>query len=160
MLWPERPDNWRARAEPAQQAFAAVAPAIARFEPVTVGASAAQYAAARALLPPAVRVVELSSDDAWMRDVGPSFVVNARASCAGCTGASTPGEACTATLSAMRLVAQKVLELTDCERYRAPLVNEGGAIHVDGQGTVLVTEQCLLDRRRNPGLGRARSRRC
>ncbi|MGO9803018.1 MAG: agmatine deiminase family protein, partial [Steroidobacteraceae bacterium] len=67
MLWPERPDNWRLEAGPAQRAFAAVAAAIARFEPLTVGASAAQFAHARAQLPAAVRVIELSSDDAWMR---------------------------------------------------------------------------------------------
>ncbi len=71
MLWPQRQDNWRAGAQPAQRAFAAVASAIAEFEPVTVGASAAQFDFARAVLPVHVRVVELSSDDAWMRDVGP-----------------------------------------------------------------------------------------
>jgi agmatine deiminase len=49
-------------------------------------------------------------------------------------------------------VAQKVLEIAGCERYCAPFINEGGAIHVDGQGTVLVTEQCLL--KRNPSLNR------
>ena len=44
MLWPERPDNWREQARPAQAAFAAVAAAIARFEPVRVGVSAAHAA--------------------------------------------------------------------------------------------------------------------
>jgi agmatine deiminase len=53
------------------------------------------------------------------------------------------------------LVAAKVLEIERLERYRAPLVNEGGAIHVDGQGTALVTEECLLNRNRNPSLDRA-----
>ncbi len=76
MLWPERPDNWRRKAQPAQAAFAAVATAIARFEPVTMGVSAAQFDTARAQLPPRIRVVELSHDDAWMRDVGPTGVVN------------------------------------------------------------------------------------
>src|SRR5829696_2093089 len=78
MLWPERPDNWRLGAKPAQHAFAALATAIAGSEPVTVGVSAQQFANARRLLPPAVRVVELSSNDAWMRDVGPTFLVNDR----------------------------------------------------------------------------------
>ena len=78
MLWPRRPDNWRRAAQPAQQAFAAVAAAISRFEPVTVGAAAAEFDRARAALPPAVRIVELSSDDAWMRDVGPTCVVGDR----------------------------------------------------------------------------------
>jgi len=78
MLWPERPDNWREAARPAQLAFAQVAAAIAQFEPVTVGASAGHYEAARALLPARVRLVEMAHDDAWMRDVGPTCVVNGR----------------------------------------------------------------------------------
>jgi len=156
MLWPERPDNWRRNAVPAQQAFAAVARAIARFEPVTVGASAAQFAPARAQLPAAVRVVELSSDDAWMRDVGPTFLVDAQG---GLRGVDWPFNAWGGLYRDFRRddeVAQKVLELTDAMRYRAPMINEGGAFHVDGQGTALVTEQCLLNPNRNPGLTRRR----
>jgi len=78
MLWPERPDNWREAARPAQLAFVQVAAAIAQFEPLTVGVSTAHYSAARALLPERVRVVEMAHDDSWMRDVGPTGVVNAR----------------------------------------------------------------------------------
>jgi len=52
------------------------------------------------------------------------------------------------------LVAQKVLEIEGWDRYRAPIVNEGGAIHVDGEGTALVTEQVLLNPNRNPGMPR------
>src|SRR6185369_9568250 len=65
MLWPERLDNWRAGALPAQTAFAAVAAAIARFEPVSVGVSAQQYEFARAQLEARVRVIEISNNDAW-----------------------------------------------------------------------------------------------
>jgi agmatine deiminase len=158
MLWPERPDNWRDAAQPAQRAFVAVAAAIARFEPVRVGVSARHYESARALLPPAVRVVEMSHDDAWMRDVGPTFVTNKKGVKRGVDwrfnawgglegGLYFPWDMDDA-------VAQKVLEIEDCDRYRAPIINEGGAIHVDGQGTALVTEQCLLDPNRNPTLGR------
>jgi len=75
MLWPQRPDNWRLGGKPAQRAWVEVASAIARFEPVTVGVNHEQYANARALLPPEVRVVEISSDDAWVRDCGATFVV-------------------------------------------------------------------------------------
>src|SRR6476620_3082128 len=77
MAWPERPDNWRLGAKPAQLAFAAVAEAIAVSEPVTMGVSDAQFEHCRSLLSPAIRVVELSTDDAWMRDSGPTFVVGA-----------------------------------------------------------------------------------
>src|SRR5580700_5453845 len=154
MLWPERADNWRRRAQPAQQAFSAVATAIARFEPVTIGASAAQYAHVRAALPAAVRVVELSSDDAWMRDVGPTFLINGAGALRGLHWRFNAWGGLYAHYERDALVAQKVLELAGAERYCAPFVNEGGAIHVDGEGTALVTEQCLLNGDRNPRLSR------
>src|SRR5260370_34006085 len=78
MLWPERSDNWRSGAKPAQAAFAAIAAAIAGGEPVTVGVSAAPVQNARARLPREARVVEISRNDAWIRDVGPTFVVAGR----------------------------------------------------------------------------------
>jgi len=158
MLWPERPDNWRLGGKPAQQAFVALAAAIAGSEPVTVGASAAQYSNARRLLPQNVRVVEMSSNDAWMRDAGPTFVVNDKGGLRGVDwhfnawggldgGLYFPWDKDDA-------VAQKVLEIEGCDRYRAPFVLEGGAIHVDGQGTLITTEECLLNRNRNPHLSR------
>jgi agmatine deiminase len=52
-------------------------------------------------------------------------------------------------------VAHKVLEIEGADRYRTPFVLEGGAIHVDGQGTCLTTEECLLNPNRNPRLGRS-----
>ncbi|HEY3730967.1 MAG TPA: agmatine deiminase [Steroidobacteraceae bacterium] len=152
MLWPERADNWRGRALPAQRAFAATAAAIARFEPVTIGVSARQFAAARAALSADVRVVELSSDDAWMRDVGPTFLVNGAGAVRGVQWRFNAWGGLYGDFRSDQQVAQKVLELSRCQRYCAPLINEGGAIHVDGQGTVLVTEQCLL--RRNRALSR------
>ncbi|HSJ57467.1 MAG TPA: agmatine deiminase [Anaerolineae bacterium] len=156
MLWPERPDNWRLGAKPAQRAFAGVAAAIARFEPVTVGVPHRQYLNARALLPPGVRLVELSSDDAWMRDTGPSFVVD-RAG--GVRGVDWGFNAWGGLAGGLyfpwdhdALVATKVLEIEGAGRYRAGLVLEGGAFHVDGEGTLLTTRPCLLDPNRNPGL--------
>ena len=156
LLWPERPDNWRAHAAPAQRAFAAVAAAIARFEPVTVGASPTLYASARAQLHPNVRVIELSSDDAWMRDVGPTFVTNDAGELRGIDWQFNAWGGIYRPWLLDDAVAQKVLEIERIARYRAPFINEGGAIHVDGQGTVLVTEQCLLNPNRNPTLSRPR----
>ena len=154
MLWPERPDNWREAARPAQRAFAQVAATIAQFEPVTVGASAAQYQAARALLPEQVRLVELAHDDAWMRDVGPTCVVDRRGNVRGVDWHFNAWGGLDGGLyfpwDQDELVARKVLEIERLERYRAPMVNEGGAIHVDGEGTALVTEECLLNPNRNP----------
>jgi agmatine deiminase len=158
MLWPERPDNWREAARPAQLAFARVAAAIAQFEPVTIGVSRAQLARARGLLPGSARVVAMAHDDSWMRDVGPTCVVDRRGRVRGVDwrfnawggregGLYSPWDR-------DQRVARRVLDLEGLGRYRAPLVNEGGAIHVDGQGTALVTEECLLNRNRNPHLAR------
>ena len=156
MLWPERTSNWRLGGKPAQQAFAAVASAIATSEPVTVGVSRAQYVQARTLLPDAIRVVELSSDDAWMRDIGPTFVVNRHGVRRGVDWAFNAWGGLSGGLyfpwDQDDLVARKVLELEGSDRYRAPLVLEGGSIHVDGQGTLITTEECLLNPNRNPHL--------
>ena len=76
MIWPERCDNWRQGAKPAQRAYTEVAKAIAKHTPVTMLVNNTQYANARARLPENIRVVELSSDDAWVRDCGPTFVIN------------------------------------------------------------------------------------
>jgi agmatine deiminase len=158
MLWPERPDNWRLGAKPAQRAFAAVATAIARFEPVTVGASAGQFVHARTSLPAAVRVVEISHDDAWMRDVGPTFVVGGSGALRGVDWRFNAWGGLDHGLyfpwDQDDLVARKVLEIERCDRYRTDFVLEGGAIHVDGEGTLLTTEECLLNPNRNPRLSR------
>ncbi len=160
MLWPERPDNWRNAAVPAQRAFVEVARAISRFEPVTIGASRAFFESARSLLPEHIRVIEMSHDDCWARDVAPTFVVNGTGDVRGihwrfnAWGGHRGG--LYAPWDQDALVARKVLEIEGCDRYVAGLVNEGGAIHVDGAGTALVTEECLLNPNRNPDLGRAR----
>ena len=155
MAWPRRPDNWRDGAEPAQHAFAAVAAAIAASEPVTVGVEDEQFERARELLPAHVRVVELSTDDAWMRDIGPTFLSAGEG--AGLRGVDWRFNAwggLYADWARDERAAAKVLEIEGADRYRAPLVLEGGSIHVDGEGTVLTTEECLLNENRNPSLSR------
>jgi agmatine deiminase len=158
MIWPERPDNWRWGAKPAQRTFSAVAEAIAAAEPVTVAVSDAQFEHARAVLSAAVRVVELSADDAWMRDVGPTFVVDGRGGRRGIDWRFNAWGGLEGGLyfpwDSDDRVAAKVLGVEGAGRYRAPLVLEGGSIHVDGEGTVLTTEECLLNPNRNPGLSR------
>src|SRR3954471_11143587 len=159
MIWPERADNWRLGAKPAQVAFAAVAEAVAAGgEHVTMAVSAGQFAHARALLPAEVRVVEMSADDAWMRDIGPTFVVDDKGGRRGVDWAFNAWRGLRGGLYSPwardeRAAARKN-ELAGADRYRAPLVLEGGSIHVDGEGTLLTTEQCLLNRNRNPSLDR------
>lgn len=159
MLWPERTDNWRAGAKPAQAVFAAVAEAIAAGEPVTIGVSAGQFQNARARLSAKVRLVEITSNDAWIRDCGPSFVIDPKGRRRGVDWTFNAWGGLAGGLyfpwDRDDEVAQKVLEIERADRYRTPFVLEGGAIHVDGQGTCLTTEECLLNPNRNPGLGRA-----
>jgi agmatine deiminase len=158
MAWPERPDNWRLAAKPAQLAFAAVAEAINASEPVSMAVSDAQFEHCRAVLSETIRVVELSSDDAWMRDVGPSFLLDGRGGRRGVDWRFNAWGGLDGGLyfpwDRDERVARKVLEIEGAARYRAPIVLEGGSIHVDGEGTVLSTEECLLNRNRNPGLSR------
>jgi agmatine deiminase len=157
MAWPERPDNWRLEARPAQEAYAAVAEAIAAAEPLTMAVSDAQFERCRSLLSPAIRVVEMSTDDAWIRDTGPTIVVDG----GGRRGVDWHFNAwggfdggLYSSWDRDDRVAAKVLEIEGADRYRAPIVLEGGSIHVDGEGTVLTTEECLLNRNRNPEMTR------
>lgn len=160
MLWPERPDNWRLGGKPVQAAHVALAKAIARFEPVTVGVSAGQYDNARARLDvPNIRVVEMSSDDAWMRDTGPTFVIDDAGQVRGVDWAFNAWGGFAGGLYAPwnrdEQVASKVLDTERLQRYHTQdFVLEGGSIHVDGEGTLITTEECLLNRNRNPHLNR------
>ncbi len=160
MLWPERPDNWREAAHPAQAAFAAVAAAIGRFEKVHVGVSAAHQARARAMLPAHVELLTLAHDDCWMRDVGPTYVVGERP---GLRGVHWHFNAWGGLEGGLyhpwdqdERVAAQVLAHEQRARYRAPIIIEGGAIHVDGQGTALLSQECVLNPNRNPGMTRER----
>ena len=158
MIWPERPDNWRNGAKPAQKAFVDVAAAISQFEPVTMCVSAAQFTNARNLLPASVRVVEMSNNDSWMRDCGPTFVVNGKEARAvdwdfNAWGGLTGGLYFPWDLD--DLVARKVADIERLDRYKAPFVLEGGSIHCDGEGTLLTTKECLLNENRNPDKSQA-----
>ncbi len=153
MLWPERPDNWRQGGKPAQKAFAAVAAAISQFEPVTMGVSHAQYNNARNMLPGSVRLVEMSNNDSWIRDCGPTFVIDGKTVRAvdwdfNAWGGLIGGLYFPWDLDDM--VARKVAEIERVDRYKAPLVLEGGSIHADGEGTLMITKECLLNENRNP----------
>ncbi len=158
MLWPQRRDTWRDGGKPAQRAFVEVASQISRFERVTMGVNRDQYENARAMLPAAVRLVELSNNDAWMRDIGATFVVNDKGDARGIDWRFNAWGGLQKKMyfpwDQDALVAAKMLEIESLDRYQAPLVLEGGSIHVDGQGTLMTTEQCLLHPNRNPALTR------
>ncbi|GAB2287738.1 hypothetical protein Dimus_022099 [Dionaea muscipula] len=167
MGWPERPDNWRDRAVHAQRVFAKIAAAISKFEPVTVCASTDQWLNARSLLPSNVRVVEMSMNDSWFRDIGPTFLVKKHIQNSASSQRNVAGidwnfngwggfdDGCYVDWSLDILVARKILEIESVPRFAHSMILEGGSIHVDGQGTCLTTEECLLNQNRNPDLTKA-----
>lgn len=158
MAWPERPDNWRDGALPAQQAFAEVAAAIAGATPVIMCVSTGQRARASALLPGSVTLLDIPYNDSWLRDIGPSYVVDDRGGLRGVdwifNAWGGPVNGLYEDWSQDDRLAERLLALRGEDRYRAPLVLEGGAIHVDGEGTCITTAECLLHPGRNPSMNR------
>ena len=158
ILWPERTDNWRNGAIPAKKVFANVANTIAKFERVVVGVNANQYEAAFELLNDNVTVVEISNNDSWVRDCGPTVVKNklgkTRAVNWKFNAWGGLEEGLYFPWDKDDKVAIKIANLENLDIYNAPFVLEGGSIHVDGKGTLFTTEECLLNKNRNPHLNK------
>lgn len=159
ILWPERPDNWRNGGKPAQKTFVEVAKAISQFEHVTVGVSDEQYENAVTMLPDNVEVIEISNNDSWIRDCGATFVKNEDGNM---RAVDWHFNAWGGLFDGLYFpwdkddrVAQKMANLEHTDRYRLDdFTLEGGSIHVDGEGTVITTEECLLSQGRNPQLSK------
>ncbi|MEU1629749.1 agmatine deiminase family protein [Streptomyces sp. NPDC020096] len=132
-------------------AWGTVAKAVARFEPVTMVAAPDDAEGARAELGPRVEVVERPLNDAWMRDMGPTFLVGRGRLAAADWIFNGWGAQEWARWDLDAEIGAQVAELAGARRYTSKLVNEGGGIHVDGEGTVLLTETVQLDPGRNPG---------
>lgn len=139
-----------AAADEARACWASVANAIARFEPVTVVVDPADVAIARGWLAHSVAIVEAPLDDAWMRDIGPTFVVGPDGARAGVDWVFNGwGAQAWATWDKDAHVARAVCRELALPVVTSPLVNEGGGIHVNGAGTVLVTRTVQLGEGRN-----------
>ena len=155
MAWPTREQMWEEHFETAKETHAAVANAIAAFEPVTMVARPADRKRARAACGEGVTVSEIPIDDSWMRDSGPIFVLDGAGRRAGVDfGFNAWGEKFRPWDDDAE-VAARLLERLGEERIDTrDFILEGGSIAVDGQGTLITTEQCLLHPKRNPGLSR------
>jgi len=154
MAWPSQHLQWENLAE-VEQAYANVANAVAGFEPVLMVADPANAANARKLCGANTEVIEMPLDDSWMRDSGPSFVKHGTSGVVAgtdwrfnCWGGAMPGYQQDAQ------TANRVLDRLSMEAYHSCLVMEGGALHVDGEGTLVTTESVVLNANRNPGIDR------
>jgi agmatine deiminase len=155
MGWPCRTELWGPTLDQARRDYAAVANAIAAFEPVTMIANPGHdSAAARAACADGVEIVELALDDSWLRDCGPIYVRDGDGRrLAVHFGFNAWGEKFAGfdhDAAVGRLIAER---LGDPVR-EADMVLEGGSILTDGAGVLLTTEQCLLHPNRNPDLDR------
>ncbi|KAK3144528.1 hypothetical protein QOZ80_4AG0314280 [Eleusine coracana subsp. coracana] len=160
MGWSERSDNWRERAAPAQETFARTAIAISKFEPVTICASAEQYPNVHKLMQHQtnIRVVEMSMNDSWFRDMGPTFVTRkagpgiTKQTIAGIDWEFNAWGGIYDDWGLDRDVAKKIVQIEKIPRFPHNMILEGGSIHVDGEGTCITTEECLLSPNRNPNM--------
>jgi agmatine deiminase len=154
MAWPSNSAIWTNGMTEAYRAVATVVRAILNFEPVSLLVRPADRERAFQLCGSEVEYFEYPLDDSWMRDFGPTYVV------------SKESERKLAGVNWQfngwgkyphdndQHVAKTILAHESIAVFDAPLVLEGGSIHVDGEGTVLTTEQCLLHENRNPDLQR------
>lgn len=131
---------------------ARIAQTIARFEPVSMLVGPDDLAAARDLVGPTVDLVPAPLDDLWMRDTGPVFVTSGGARAG--VGFNFNGWGGKQESAKDATVAGTVAQRAGVELLRTDLVLEGGGIEVDGEGTALITESCVLNPNRNPGVSR------
>ncbi|MEO1199149.1 MAG: agmatine deiminase family protein [Pseudomonadota bacterium] len=155
MVWPHREQTYVHDFAQAKREFADVAHAIRRFEPVTMIAAPTDMAEARNMLGSDIELLELPVNDAWGRDTGPCFVVNDDGDLAGvdlnhnCWGGNYEPYDADAQL------ARRMLRHLSVPHFSTQLTAEGGGITVDGEGTMITTESCLLNDNRNAGWTKA-----
>ncbi|MFG2191880.1 agmatine deiminase family protein [Streptomyces sp. NPDC048639] len=153
MAWPPRDSVWGSDTPAVRRDIARIARAIAEHEPVELAASPEEVKGAQRACGAGVDVVPVPVDDLWMRDSGPTFVT-------GSDGVSAldfhfNGWGGKQEHQRDALVSRRVLERHRVPRTSAGITAEGGALEVDGAGTLLVTESSLVNANRNPGMSRA-----
>jgi len=156
MCWPCRTEAWGGPEGllRAKQAYARVARAVSSFEPVTMVVRPQDSAEARLACAGKVSIFEAALDDSWARDMGPTFLIGSDGKRAGVAWRFNAWGNKYHPYTDDAALGGKILIDADVRAYRGPLVCEGGAIHVDGEGTLITTEQCLLNANRNPHLDR------
>ena len=158
LIWPKRPGSWPYEAKEARKVFAQIANKLAETETVYMLTEPETEVSARELLDKNVNILTIRTDDAWARDVGPTFVTDGRE----VRGVNWTFNAWGGTFDGLYQdweqddkVAEEFCSQAGYDYYdAAPFVLEGGSIHSDGQGTVIVTEACLLSGGRNPELSK------
>ncbi len=155
MAWPCRPEVWGDVLAEVRVNYAQVANAIAAFEPVYMLTPPEHMAHARVLCRDAVSLVCAQLDDSWMRDIGPNFLVDGKGGLAASIFHFNAWGGKYEVFRNDAALGHRLAEYLGIRAFSSPLYMEGGGINVDGEGTVLTSEQCVLHENRNPGLSKA-----
>lgn len=158
LAWPRNVDSWPGNFEPIPGVWAALVRTLARHEPVHINAGRPEVLAeARQMVGGLANVTlhDVPTNDAWCRDHGPMFLVGPAGSRPllvdwgyNAWGGKYP------PFDFDDAVPRHVAEYLGYERVEPGIILEGGAVDFNGLGTVLTTEQCLLNPNRNPHLDR------
>jgi len=152
MAWPCREGLW-SDSSATMQDYANVAMAIAQFEPVRMLVPPHKVDEASGLLEGDVEIVVMAIDDSWARDSGPNFLIGGD-ELAGSDWVFNAWGYKYDPYDQDALMAARILEIAGAERFSSWLVAEGGGVTVDGEGTVITTESCFLNKNRNPNRSR------
>lgn len=163
LSWPvDDPRHWGgAKREMMRGKFAEIAAAISRFEPVRINAPGADHAAIAAAcnaaraVPEHVQLFDHPHNDVWCRDHGPIFVKHRETGEVAVTdwefnawgGKFPPWDQDNA-------IPSRIATALGLRNFKGGMILEGGAIEINGAGTLLTTEAVLLNANRNPHLSR------
>lgn len=159
MAWPCRLDFWGSNLAATRRTYADVANTIAAFEPVTMLARPVDVEEARRACSSSVTVLAIDIDDSWTRDNGPNFVLNEAGELAASIFHFNAWGGKHVPWAKDAAVGHRIAEYLGVPTYSAPIFLEGGGINVDGEGTLLTTEQCVLNENRNPGIDKEEASR-
>jgi agmatine deiminase len=156
MAWPCHQESWAAIGlKRARIAYARVAKAIAQYEPVTMLVNPGDEEQAKKICSERIHFISLPLNDSWTRDTGPTFLLNAQKELAAVDWIHNAWGGNYQDCAFDNQIAAAVIKQTGARHFKAPLVMEGGSFHVDGEGTVLTSGECLLNPNRNPHLSQA-----
>lgn len=153
MAWPCHQHTWsKIGLTKARIAYARVANAIAQYEPVTIIVNPEEKEEAQQLCGAHINFITLPINDSWTRDTGCTFLLNKEGHLAGIDWIHNAWGGNYEDYSLDQCIASTLIKETGAHYFHAPIVMEGGSFHVDGEGTVLTTRECLLNVNRNPKL--------
>ena len=155
MAWGASEAIWGRKLLPeVRRNLATLANTIARYEPVSLLVRPNELALAKTLVASNVTLVPCPLNDLWVRDTGPTFVHQANGQL-GAVDFNFNGWGRKQVHEADKQVARTVAQTAGVARLSTPLVMEGGCVEVDGRGTAILTESCVLNANRNPGMSKA-----